>query len=163
MVDSSDENLLEYPNTDSGGLMKKHNLICVLICTVLLNAACKDKAEEEPVVPPVETTQVVETSAVLDVDTIPATEQAPGMPPVPKGSGYAVQVASSTDEDYARSQIELWKKRGYEPFVSTISHDNQTHYRIRLGLFTTEAEAKRAAEQLNDKYSVKAWVDQMTD
>ncbi len=163
MLDTSDENPLKYPNAVSGGAIMLKKLICLQLLTVLLIAACKDKAEEEPATMTADTMTRIDTSAVFVVDTVPVIEEAIGMPPVPKGSGYAVQVASSSDEGYALSQIELWRKRGYEPFVSVITQDNQTHYRIRLGLFTTELEAKRAADELTDKYSVKAWVDQMSN
>ncbi len=149
---------------DLGGAMKISKIVCSLVLAIFLAAGCKDNSEEQAVVPPpVQTTPKIDTTAVLDVDTMAAVEEAVGMPPVPKGSGYAVQVASGTDETYARYQVDLWKKRGYEPFVSTVTHDNQTHYRVRLGLFATQSEAKKVVNELADKYSLKAWIDQTSN
>ena len=124
-------------------------------------AGCKKKAEEQAVVPvPVDTMPKIDTMSLNAVDTMAAIDEAPGMPPAPKGSGFSVQVASATDEKYAQYLVELWKERGYEPFVSTITHDNQIYYRVRLGLFESNAEAKKIVSELADKYSLKTWIDQ---
>jgi len=143
--------------------MKYRKVILLLVLTVFGAVGCKDNSEEQPIVPLADTTPKVDTTAILDADTMAAVEEAPGMPPAPKGNGYAVQVASGTDEAYALYQVELWKKRGYTPFVSTITHDNRTHYRVRFGLFASQAEAKKVVDELADKYSVKSWIDQMSN
>ncbi|HEX2896920.1 MAG TPA: SPOR domain-containing protein [candidate division Zixibacteria bacterium] len=135
----------------------------LVIISILLIAGCKKKAEEQTVVPvQVDTMPKIDTMALNPVDTMAAVEEAPGMPPAPTGSGFSVQLASATDEKYARYLVELWKSRGYEPFVTSITHDSQTYYRVRLGLFQTNAEANRVVAELADKYSLKTWIDQGT-
>ena len=163
MVDSPDENPLEYQNAVAGGAMNNSKALLLIAVAILLAVGCKKNEEQAVLPPPVETSAIADTTSILAVDTLATVEESPGMPPAPKGSGYAVQVASTTDEAYALNQVELWKKRGYEPFVSTITHNNRTHYRIRFGLFATHAEAKKVADELADKYSVKSWIDQMSN
>jgi cell division septation protein DedD len=130
----------------------------------ILAFGCKKKSDEnQPVTvpPPVSTAPKIDTTAMLDVDTMPAVEQLPDLPSAPSGSGYVVQVASATDGKYARYLVDLWKGRGYEPFVTTITHNNETYYRIRLGLYESHARAKNVVAELADKYSLKTWIDQI--
>lgn len=164
MVDSLAEIPLKLRNSVSGGAMKFFRLAVLLVLPALFMAGCKDKAEEQAVVPPpTDSMAQADSPAIQAVDTMPAVTEAPGMPPAPKGDGYAVQVASCSDEAYARYLLELWKGRGYEPFVSTITHESETHYRVRLGLFQTQAEAKELVAELEDKYTLKTWVDQVSN
>jgi len=147
--------------------MKILKIILLIALSVFLVAGCKSKSKEadqsQAIVPPVDTTPKVDSAALQAADTMPAVEETPGMPPVPKGSGYAVQVASCNDEQYARYLVELWKGRGYEPFVSTITQNNANVYRVRLGLFESQAKAKSVAAELADKYSLKTWIEQVTN
>lgn len=88
------------------------------------------------------------------------TEVKPAMPPAPAGVGYTVQVASCEDEDYARYLVDRFSGRGYEPFVTTITYNDQTYYRVRIGNFTSYSEAKALMNELVDKYSISGiWVD----
>lgn len=88
------------------------------------------------------------------------TPKAP-MPPIPSGGGFTVQIASSESQDYARRLVETYTGRGYQPFVSTITYNNQTYYRVRVGNFQTVAEAKALKEELADRYSIKPWIDRI--
>ncbi len=163
MVDSRAEIPLKLRNSVSGEAMKPYKFAILLIWPVFLMAGCKDNSEEQIAPPPADTMTKSDTVAVLTDDTMSAFEIAPGMPPAPKGDGYAVQVASCSDEPYARYLLELWKGRGYEPFVSTITYNNETHYRVRLGLYQSQSEAKKMVVELEDKYSLKTWVDQVSN
>ena len=142
--------------------MNNSKVLLLIVMAVLVAGGCKKKEEQAVLPPPVDTSAMADTTNMSAVDTMAAVEP-PEMPPAPKGNGYAVQVASGTDEAYARYQVDLWKRRGYAPFVSTITHDNQTHYRVRFGLFATNGEAKKVVDELADKYSVKSWIDQISN
>ena len=163
MVDSPDENPLEYQNAVAGGAMNNSKALLLIAVAILLAVGCKKNEEQAVLPPPVETSAIADTTSILPAETLAAVEEAPGMPPAPKGNGYAVQVASTIDAAYVLNQVDLWKRRGYEPFVTTTTHDNRTHYRIRFGLFATKAEARKVADELADKYSVKSWIDQMSN
>ncbi|MEE8577348.1 MAG: SPOR domain-containing protein, partial [candidate division Zixibacteria bacterium] len=77
----------------------------------------------------------------------------------PEGSGYVVQVAGCESPDYAEYLVKLYGKRGYEAFQTTATVDGQLFYRVRVGLYETEAEAAAIRDQLLDRYSVEGWID----
>jgi cell division septation protein DedD len=138
--------------------------IFLSLAATIFSIGCSDKSKEQSqTAPPVDTSAVVDTTPIVAEDTIPAVEELPGMPPAPSGDGYAVQVASCTDEAYARYLVDLWKGRGYEPFVSTFGLNGETHYRVRLGVFMTVGEARQKAAELSDKYSLKTWIDPVSN
>ena len=81
------------------------------------------------------------------------------MPQRPDGEGFTVQVASCENTEYAQYLVDLFIKRGYEPYVTTYTDEEMTHYRVRIGVFSTHGEAKSLADELADKYSLETWVD----
>lgn len=97
-----------------------------------------------------------------DAHAVPeeATQMPEAMPPKPAGEGYTVQVASCESQDYARHLVDLYRERGYEPFVETYSQDGQLYYRVRVGNVPTLAEARLLKAELEDRYSVNAWIDE---
>jgi cell division septation protein DedD len=144
--------------------MKFEGIVVFTGLLAILATGCKkddEQARQMPLPPPVDTTSKIDTSAIPDIDTMPAVEPVPDLPSAPAGSGYVIQVASATDAKYARYLVNLWRGRGYEPFVTTTAQNNETHYRIRLGLYDSQAQAKSVVAELEDKYSLKTWIDQM--
>jgi cell division septation protein DedD len=105
--------------------------------------------------PAVEAARPAETPVSKPQEVAPK----PAMPPAPAGAGYTVQIASCESEDYARHLVQVYTKRGYEPFVATITYNNLLYYRVRVGNFKKVAEAKVLRDELTDRFSVKAWVD----
>jgi len=100
---------------------------------------------------------------VADASAIPdeaAPEPLP-MPPVPRGEGYTVQVASCENEEYARHLVEVYANRGYDAFVTTITYENQTCYRVRIGNFEGISEARTLQEELIDRFSEQPWIDRL--
>lgn len=84
------------------------------------------------------------------------------LPEPPAGEGYTVQVAATKDMEYARELIDLYQQRGYEPFMTTAQVGGETYYRIRIGSFDSRADAKLLQAELVDRFSVSAWVDELT-
>jgi cell division septation protein DedD len=113
------------------------------------------RPEGEAAHPAVEAARPAETPASQPQELAPR----PAMPPAPAGAGYTVQIASCESEDYARHLVQVYTKRGYEPFVATITYNNLLYYRVRVGNFKSVAEAKVLRDELTDRFSVKAWVD----
>lgn len=93
-----------------------------------------------------------------DAGAIPD-EDIPALPEQPAGSGFAVQVAGCEDSGYASYLVDLYRTRGYDPWVTTATVNGQLYYRVRLGFFETQAEANLMKQELNDKYSINPWVD----
>jgi len=83
------------------------------------------------------------------------------MPPPPSIAGWTVQVASCESQDYARRLVDVFTRRGYQPFVTTITKDGQLYYRVRIGSFTDLAESRKLRNELVDRYSVQAWIDRI--
>jgi cell division septation protein DedD len=128
--------------------------------------AVTPEGSQEPVpadpsaVPPESAPASVPARPTETVASQPPTETPkPAMPPAPTGVGYTVQIASCESEDYARHLIGVYTKRGYEPFVATISYNNLVYYRVRIGQFPTVAAAKALRDELSDRFSIKPWVD----
>lgn len=101
----------------------------------------------------------VDASAVPQ-ETMAQPERQP-MPPAPRGTGYTVQVASCEDEEYARHLVARYTERGYEPFVTTISYDGETYFRVRIGNFDGYSEARALQAELQDRFSVSSWIDRL--
>jgi cell division septation protein DedD len=156
-------------------------LVMLLIGCLVLAAlvGCSDKQKEaaklEQEIKDMEGTDtgteqeaVVEDTLVAEMPTADAsavpdeTEPAPPpMPPAPRGEGYTVQVASCESEDYARHLVDVYTGRGYEPFVTTITYEGQTYYRVRIGSFDGFSEARAVQNELNDRYSLNSWIDRL--
>lgn len=114
-----------------------------------------------PAITPADTLSDSARQAAMDAAAaVPEEEPAPSMPSRPAGEGFEVQVAGCEDPDYAGYLVEKYRDRGYEPYVTTATVDGQTYYRVRLGIFQSYAEAKRVRMEVEDKYSVVAWIDE---
>lgn len=96
-----------------------------------------------------------------DASAIPEEEPARAIPTQPSGPGYVVQVASCESRDYAEYLVDKYISRGYEPFMTTVTHNGQTYYRVRIGLFENLEDALALKDELKSKYSAKPWVDKV--
>ena len=156
--------------------MKKRYTYLLFSVSLLLIVSCSKKREEaaqleqelngqaESTATEMADSTVVEVidSAMAQVDAtaIPKEESKPkAMPARPTGDGYTVQVASCEDEGYARHLVEVYTSRGFEPYVSQISIEGQTYYRVRIGLYENFSEAKALKSKLEDDYSIAVWID----
>lgn len=153
--------------------------------TALLVAGCSEKQKEaarmEQEVRDLEDSTATDTGAPESVTVVPDTSAAiaqaadasaippearpkvtpPPMPPAPTGPGWAVQVASCESQDFARRLVDVYTRRGYQPYVTTITKGEQLYYRVRIGSFADLAEARRLKDELTDRYSVGAWIDRI--
>ncbi len=100
---------------------------------------------------------------VADAEAVPEETQPtpPPMPPAPEGEGYTVQVASCENQEYARHLIGVYADRGYDAYVTTITFEGETYYRVRIGNFEGASEAQALKADLADKYSITPWIDRL--
>lgn len=77
------------------------------------------------------------------------------------GEGYTVQVAGCESEDYANYLVDLYTNRGYEPYITEYDFDGQRYYRVRIGQFEGITEASNLKLEIEDKYSITVWVDNL--
>ena len=103
------------------------------------------------------TDSVAATEVIAEPEAI--VEEPTKMPKQPAGEGYTVQVAGCEERDYAEYLVELYKGRGYEPYVTSITIEGQGYYRVRIGIFASLGDAKVLQNELNDKYTISSWVD----
>jgi cell division septation protein DedD len=145
---------------------------------VALLVSCSKKKEEaaklEQEMMQQETTAADTTAdtAAMPTDTTGLTQEEISAGAVPEESeeqfvsqqeetGYVVQVAACESRDYAQYLVEKYIKRGYEPYITTTVVDGQTFYRVRIGGLETLQAAKELKDELLDKYSVHAWIDEI--
>ena len=153
--------------------MKIDKALMILTVAALLVSGCSDKEKkseqiEQDMADMVAESVLVDSSELLPDDSMveddfeAADEAALDMPGAPAGDGYVVQVSSATDESYAFYLVDLWKERGYSPYVTTIDYNDEIHFRVRIGLFDAHSEARNLVAELKDKYSADAWIDQVS-
>ena len=109
--------------------MKIDKALMILTVAALLVSGCSDKEKKSEQIEQDMADMVAESVLVDSAELLPDTgivqddyeaadEAALDMPAAPQGDGYVVQVSSATDESYASYLVDLWKERGYEPYVT---------------------------------------------
>lgn len=81
------------------------------------------------------------------------------MPPV-LHDGFTVQVESSPLQSYIEQQVQVFKDRGYDAYIGSVTKEDKTYYRVRVGKFADRAEAVRVSAEINSMYNLQSWVDQ---
>ncbi len=99
----------------------------------------------------------------VDVDAAAALAETETIPEAPPGEGFTVQVAACTDYEYAQYMVDLYRRRGYEPYMTKFASGGESYYRVRIGAYETAAEAVALKTELLDKYSLETWVDNKTE
>lgn len=161
-------------------LMKTRTVTVLSSCVVLIGflaISCSDKKKEEAAQLEAQMTQeqqaaeslsavrvadsiAAESLAVVRADEEEATIQANQFsPPRSNGDGYTVQVDGSSSQEYAEYVVGLYEKRGYEAYIVTGTVQGETVYRVRVGNFESISEAQALLLELNDKYSIDPWID----
>lgn len=151
--------------------MRKFTYLVLLIALSIFVAGCSKEKKDEAA--QLEKELMGDSQMVLDsamdstaVETIDSTVVEPEveepvkmMPEKPAGDGFTVQVAGCEDRAYAEHLVEVYKSRGYEPYVTSITVEGQGFYRVRIGIFDSLSDAKDLKAELNDKYSIESWID----
>lgn len=97
------------------------------------------------------------------VDATAALAKVEDIPEIPPGEGYTVQVAACPDYEYAQYLVDLYRKRGHEPYMTKFTDGGESFYRVRIGTYETLAQAKEMKAELLDKYSLATWIDNKTE
>jgi cell division septation protein DedD len=158
-----------------GGKMNAWKLFALIGVLALLAVSCSRKKEEaarleremmqqeetvdttaEAELTPEDTAGYAPTD--MDARAIPR-EEPQFVPQEEEAAGYVVQVAACESMEYAQYLVEKYATRGYSPYLTTVTVNGQTYYRVRVGGLATLQEAKTLKAELVDKYSVKAWID----
>lgn len=155
--------------------MKIFNLLIIMALAALVGLGCADKKEEaaaleqemiagdQEVSGSVDSTLAMDDSAAAEEWTTepePEPESEPVAPDLPGGS-YTVQVAGCESLEYAQHLMGLYVGRGYEPYLTEATVDDQVFYRVRIGGYESLADAEKLRDELIDKYSIEPWVDNL--
>lgn len=144
----------------------------------MLFVACADRQDEAEKLGQEVTEQEVDSAAMVGetapdsvgmadeqsaADAAAALAEVEDIPEIPPGEGFTVQVAACTDYEYAQYMVDLYRRRGYEPYMTKFSDGGESFYRVRIGAYETAAEAAALKAELLDRYSLEAWVDNKTE
>jgi septal ring-binding cell division protein DamX len=99
----------------------------------------RPKGPESPVTPQA-TTQVPSSVSASKVVSPPA-EKKPPLQPAPKGR-WSVQVHATPQQGAAQDIARRLREQGYTPVVNRITRQGTTWYRVRVGTFANEEQAK---------------------
>lgn len=100
---------------------------------------------------------LVEKPAAPEADAAPARAQADA---TGLWSGlWSVQVAAFKTQGQAASLHKQLREAGFDAYIApAVASDGQTNYRVRVGTFTSKAEAQRMVERVRGERSVAAFV-----
>jgi DedD protein len=73
--------------------------------------------------------------------------------PPHKRRGYNIQIQAVMDKSGADAMVAKLQRMGYQAYTMETQIGGQTWYRVRVGPYPTEAEAKAAEERLHQQYS----------
>ncbi|MGP8321695.1 MAG: SPOR domain-containing protein [Methanosarcinaceae archaeon] len=155
--------------------MKTIYMLLIILMTILLVFGCSKKKDEvaqleKELMGQTEQDSTAIADSLVRLDSIAAEEAMNAeaipeeserfvMPGKPAGSGYTVQVAGCENSDYAQYLVRKYQNRGYEPYVTTRTVEDQLYNRVRIGVFDSFSEANALKAELNDKYSIESWID----
>jgi len=105
------------------------------------------------------------TEPVADVNAVPdekgvareATRPQAAMPPQPH-DGFTIQIMSTSSKAEADQTSENFTNAGYQAYVSEVTMDGKTRYRVRIGFYPTESEARQALGKLKEEQRVDGWI-----
>ncbi|TAN61811.1 SPOR domain-containing protein [bacterium] len=77
---------------------------------------------------------------------------------------WVVNLASFISDREAQEFKKSLKKAGYNAYVTSVSKDEITWYRVRAGFFKTEADAKKTAKNIAVKFKLESepWIAKPT-
>jgi cell division septation protein DedD len=86
----------------------------------------------------------------------PSTTSAMARPPTatgaPKGKGFNIQIGGVMDSASANEIMGKLRALGYQPYTIEVMISGKKWYRVRVGPFPTEDQARAAQEQLKHQY-----------
>jgi len=74
------------------------------------------------------------------------------------GGDVVIQVFSSSDRSKAQEILERLQANDFRAFISPLVDAGETFYRVRVGPFEYESDARRVAEELRRKLDLETWI-----
>jgi cell division protein FtsN len=73
----------------------------------------------------------------------------------PSGKMFTIQIGSSEVKQEADKLLKTYILKGYDAYISSGVVNYKTYYRVRIGKYSSEEIAKKAAEELKTKENLK--------
>ena len=107
-------------------------------------------------------TETLATSPIPPVEIpVPSAEtfaaESVGVPQQGK-EGWVIQIGTFSDYTAALAMADKYKQLMFPAFVRRVDRDDQTFYRLRIGVYDTYEQAKTVEEQLRSQYSLDTWI-----
>lgn len=74
------------------------------------------------------------------------------------GGDVVIQVFSSPDRSKAQEILERLQANDFRAFISPLVDAGETFYRVRVGPFEYESDARKVAEELRRKLDLETWI-----
>jgi cell division septation protein DedD len=68
-------------------------------------------------------------------------------------------VESSPSQSYIEQQVKVFIDRGYDAYLGSVTKEDKTFYRLRVGKYSDRNEAVRVSAEINSMYNLQSWVD----
>lgn len=81
----------------------------------------------------------------------------PAATPAPTGP-LVIQVFTSSDEAKARDMLKKLKAKNFKAYLSPTKANGKTVYRVRVGPFAKEADAKATSDKIEKQFKVDTWI-----
>lgn len=88
----------------------------------------------------------------------PPTAPAAATPLAPVSGPLVIQVFTSSDQAKAKDMLNKLKARSFKAYLSPTKTNGKAVYRVRVGPFTKEADAKAASDRIEKHFKVKTWI-----
>jgi DedD protein len=108
---------------------------------------------EEQAPPEIENGTAANPPSYEEAATPPAKVAAAPQPPMSRRHPYNIQIDAVMDNSGARQMADRLRKLGYNPTIVPSNIGGQTWYRIKVGPYLTEAQARAAQERLRTQYN----------
>jgi DedD protein len=121
--------------------------------------ATAEPVVEEPVPTParVESKPEPKPEPKLEVKPEGAKPNPPAATPAPTGP-LVIQVFTSSDEAKARDMLKKLKAKNFKAYLSPTKANSKTVYRVRVGPFAKEADAKATSDKIEKQFKVDTWI-----
>lgn len=76
----------------------------------------------------------------------------------PATGPLVIQVFTSSDEAKARDMLKKLKAKNFKAYLSPTKANGKTVYRVRVGPFAKEADAKATSDKIEKQFKVDTWI-----
>lgn len=133
-------------------------LFAFTLVALLVSLSCREEEapKEETKAPAV--AEAEPEAAPSKPEVAESLVKADGLPTVP--GGYTVQLGAFRDKEVAQNIASQMISRGYQGYVQKTQIVGIGFvYRVRVGAYTTQDQARSVRREILDRYAMEGWID----